>query len=220
MQRVSITKNISILEELFDVLNKQFFNSVLEKPVITLNPGSTNRNKGTTVTLGWCTTKKIWIDKEKNMSYYEITICPEFIDRGIEEICATLLHEMTHLYNLYNGVKDVSRSGYYHNKNFKREAECHGLVIEFVKTIGWSKTSLNNYAKAFCNNLDIKLEKFVRQAPYFLDDKKQDDDNKNEKKRSIKYVCPECGISVRATKVVRIKCEDCNESMIDSDEIE
>lgn len=36
----------------------------------------------------------------------------------------------------------------------------------------------------------------------------------NPNSHSIKYVCPCCGNSVRATKVVRIKCADCDMMMI------
>ena len=37
--------------------------------------------------------------------------------------------------------------------------------------------------------------------------------NSNPNSHSIKYVCPCCGNSVRATKAVNIMCMDCNEPM-------
>lgn len=220
MEHITIIDNIRNIEILFDILNKHFFNDCLERPILTLNPGSTRRNKGKTVTLGWCTTKKIWINKENNESYYEITICPEFIDRSLEEICATLLHEMTHLLNLKNNIQDVSRNGYFHNRKFKYEAEKHGLVITKVDGIGWSKTQLSNEAKVFISGIDIKMRKITRQP---IDSIGSSGDDENEevekKKKSIKYVCPECKISVRATKVVNIRCDDCNCLMVDQDDL-
>lgn len=38
------------------------------------------------------------------------------------------------------------------------------------------------------------------------------EDQEKVKKRSStrKYICPQCGLSVRATKVVKIACIDCN----------
>lgn len=220
MNKATLIENINNIEILFDILNKHFFNDELERPILTLNPGSTSRNKGRTVTLGWCSTKRIWIDKNNNKSYFEITICPEFIDRSLEDICATLLHEMTHLYNINHNVKDVSRNGYFHNKRFKDEAEKHGLIISKVDGIGWSQTNLTDDAKLFISGINIKMKTIVRKSLYSMSATEDDDESKEtKKKKSIKYVCCKCGISVRATKQVNIRCDDCDEIMIDSDEM-
>lgn len=221
MDKTNITITICIeeLEELFDILNKNFFDDELERPVLTLNP---NTNKQTAY--GWCTTKKIWHDLNRNTSHYEITICPEFIDRPLEEIVGTMLHEMVHLYNLHINVKDCSRNSSYHNKRFKTEAECRGLVIEHDKTYGWTKTSLNQEAKDFVKKLNFKLTPIVRGNRQKIsfdedeneEDQDQDQDQGQEKKQKVwKYICPACGCSVRATKIVHIKCMDCDEEMIE-----
>lgn len=220
MRKATLIENINIIENLFDILNNHFFNNSLDRPILTLNPGSNNRNKGKSVILGWCSTKKIWLDKDTNKSYYEITICPEFIDRSLDEICSTLLHEMTHLYNINNGVKDVSRNGYYHNKYFKEEAERHGLIITKEDSIGWSHTRLNQQAKTFVQGLDIHLKKIVRSSFQNMTANPEDESEEQTKKKSIKYICPGCGISVLATKVVNIQCADCEKIMIDSNELE
>ena len=39
--------------------------------------------------------------------------------RPIENVCATLLHEMCHYFSFVNGVQDCSRGNTYHNKRFK-----------------------------------------------------------------------------------------------------
>lgn len=54
-------------------------------------------------------------------------MCAEYMRRSFEEICGTLLHEMAHLYNLINGIKDCNKL--YHNKKFKEAAEAHGLTV-------------------------------------------------------------------------------------------
>lgn len=56
----------------------------------------------------------------------------------MNEVCATLLQEMAHLYNLQNGIQDVSNNGYYHNMKFKATAEAHGLHIEKHPRYGWT----------------------------------------------------------------------------------
>lgn len=54
----------------------------------------------------------------------------------------TLLHEMTHLYNLEHDIQDVSNNGYYHNMKFKATAEAHGFHIEKHAKYGWTVTTL------------------------------------------------------------------------------
>lgn len=58
MRKATLIENINIIENLFDILNNHFFNNSLDRPILTLNPGSNNRNKGKSVILGWCSTKK------------------------------------------------------------------------------------------------------------------------------------------------------------------
>lgn len=213
---VTIRKNIQELENMFDVLNAHFFNNILEKPVICLNPNTSNNR----LSYGWCTINRIWKDLSKKNSYYEITICPEFLNRSVEEIAATLLHEMTHLYNQMFNIKDCSRGNTYHNKRFKTEAEKHGLTIGFNKKYGWTLTSLNDDGKRFIKNSDIQISPFVRGNLYILVDQNNNIGNnpsdksinnfKKKKNHSIKYQCPKCKNSVRATKQIRIKCVDCD----------
>ena len=61
--------------------------------------------------------------------------------RPIEEVAATLLHEMVHYYNYENGIQDCSRGNTYHNRRFKAAAEAHGLIVEHSDKYGWSHTS-------------------------------------------------------------------------------
>ena len=53
-----------------------------------------------------------------------------------------MLHEMSHLYNLTHGIKDVSNNDYYHNKKLKDTAEAHGLHIKHHPKYGWAVTML------------------------------------------------------------------------------
>ena len=44
-----------------------------------------------------------------------------------------------------------------------------------------------------------------------IDEDNSDDDGPKKRGGYYKYKCPECGITVRATKLVNIKCSDCDE---------
>lgn len=144
------------------------------------------------------------IDMKKDDGFYEINICAEHLARPFEQVAETLLHEMVHLYNLQIGVQDTSRGGTYHNKKYKEAAEKHGLTVEKDAKYGWTKTSLNDEAKAFVDGMqDKKFELHRKSLPKIPGAAKT-------KQSSRKYVCPMCGCIIRATKEVHVICGDCN----------
>lgn len=120
------------LNMIFDRLNEHFFEGVLSRPTITIQ--STPRAYGH-FTISDCT----WISK--NGGTHEINIGAGTLSRPIENVCATLVHEMVHYYCHIKGIKDTSRGYTYHNKHFKEEAEKRGLLIEHDDKYGWTITS-------------------------------------------------------------------------------
>ena len=192
---------ISCLEELFQKFNDKFYAGKLEQPIITVSPDTTGG------AYGWCTAWKAWkddVESSADEGYYEINLCAEHLNRPFEQICGTLLHEMVHLYNLYEGVQDTSRGGTYHNKRFKLEAEQRGLHIEKSDKYGWTITTLNDEGKAFVDGLNHDMFDFFR-TPIPPAMKRS-----SGKSSSRKYVCPCCGTIIRATKEVRVVCWDCD----------
>ena len=141
-----------------------------------------------------------------------------------EEVDATMLHEMPHLYNLTHGIKDVSNNGYYHNKKFKETAEAYGLAISHHHTYGWTVTDLTPETAAWIAQ-QPELSDIAANCQTTLQIKIKGDDDSGEdgettttikggrstsKNRSIKYVCPKCGAIIRATKLVNVVCGDCD----------
>jgi len=192
---------ISCLEELFQKFNDKFYAGKLNQPVITVSPDTTGG------AYGWCTAWKAWKENAESSDdegYYEINLCAEHLNRPFEETCGTLLHEMVHLYNLYEGIQDTSRGGTYHNKRFKEEAERRGLHIEKSAKYGWTITTLNDEGKAFVQSLNQNMFDFFR-TPIPPAMKRS-----SGKSSSRKYVCPACGAIIRATKEVRVICADCD----------
>jgi len=86
------TRASSCLDSLFDSLNEKYFCSGLEKPVITI--------QGTPKAYGHFTITDTWhvLDGGQDIKKKEINIGAGTIDRPINEVAATLLHEMVHLY--------------------------------------------------------------------------------------------------------------------------
>lgn len=89
-ETVKISRAVGYLEKMYRQLNIDKFNGELETPIITIQ--STPRSYGH-VTCG-----KVW--KRKDDSAYELNIGAGTLDRPIENVVSTLLHEMVHIYNL------------------------------------------------------------------------------------------------------------------------
>lgn len=194
----SLASAIAALEDLFQQFNLKFFAGKLEAPVIAVSPDTTSG------AYGWCTAWKAWKSKDdesKDGGFYEINMCAEHLTRPFEELCGTLLHEMVHLDNIAKEIKDTSRGGTYHNKKFKETAEEHGLIIDRDPKYGWTITHLNDEAKAFVATLDGSAFQLFRQKQLRL--------KTSGSGSSRKYVCPCCGMIIRATKEVRVICGDC-----------
>lgn len=200
MDSVSLKPVIEDLDRLFGVFNDHFFENKLSKPVITVSPDTTRGS------YGWCTSWKAWADGSGNETegYYEINICAEYLNRPFLETCSTLIHEMVHLLNLQEGVHDTSRSGLYHNKRFKEAAEQHGLSVEKHQKYGWCITTLTEEAASWITSM------FNNESGFTLHRTKTLKLEAKKKSSSRKYVCPDCGTKVRATKEVRIVCKDCD----------
>ena len=221
----SMEEIIEVIEELFVIFNFAFFQGSLISPVLTVQ---SNTRRSPSV-MGWCTAHKAWKETETQEEFYEIAICPEFFDLGLEEICDTLLHECVHLYHLQAGIQDVSRGGHYHNSTFAKKAlEC-GMLVEKSPKSGWSQTTLTNQTREFISSLTVDREAFklMRKREFDLSgllggllggtgapSGQNGGKTPGRARQSYrKYVCPKCKMTVRATKDVNVKCGDCEETM-------
>ena len=211
-QLTTYNRAAAYLNSIFDLLNERYFESALSRPIITI--------QSTPKAYGHYTLYDAWsIDGDKGMR--EINIGAGTLSRPIENVVATLLHEMCHYWNDKNGIKDSSRGNTYHNKNFKAVAEACDLLVEHHSTYGWSVTSPSDELIEFCldNNLsEIRLcrndYEIFRVSGVGTHSGTFTFGSSGKKSSTRKYVCPCCGSSVRATRVVNIACLDCNEQMI------
>lgn len=195
---LKISEIVKKTEDMFDLFNAHFYNNELIRPAITVSPD------GGRGSYGWCSVYEIWNAEDEK--YREINLCAEYLDRPLSEVCATLLHEMAHLYNLQNGIQDVSNNGYYHNMKFKATAEAHGLHIEKHPKYGWTVTTITPETEAW---LQEALGEDGIRASRLPEEGGGKGGSKKSINRSIKYVCPECGTIIRATREVNVVCGDC-----------
>lgn len=197
-----LSEKLQAFEEVYDLLNETLFENSLQKCIITISP--TPRRSG------HFTYWESW--QSPNASFCEINLGAESIDRPALEIITTLVHEMVHQYNYENNIKDTSRSGTYHNKRFKKAAEAHGLIVERDSKRGWSRTKPGEAlckleAEGLFKKCEAELEKMRIARLSTVPPTK-------ERRRLFRtYVCPSCGVAVRASKEVRVKCVDCDRVM-------
>ena len=209
----SYNRAAGYLNKIFDLLNEAFFESALSRPTITIQ--STPRAYG-----HFSLRDDTWISKLG--ATHEINIGAGTLARPIENVCATLLHEMCHYWNYEHGVQDCSRGGTYHNKRFKETAEAHGLVITHSERYGWSHTEPGDALLDFVLEYGLtdilinRNEYSGFQIPGTGAHSGAPTPTPPTRKPSStrKYICPQCGMSVRATRAVNIGCLDCNVRMV------
>lgn len=207
---------IKELHKGFRLLNERIFHNQLPLPAILVqNQGTRTRN-----ILGWCTVDKIWADEKRTIQMYELNITAEFLNRPLAEVMATMLHEMVHLYCSVADIKDTSRSGGYHNKRFKAEAERFGFEVTFDKKNGWEHTALLPQTLAIIEGLDLDQEAFKIKR-YTWGEATEENDEELEEKPKKKpqniWHCPSCGIEIKPKKKIKLNiiCGKCMKPFVE-----
>lgn len=216
------------LELMYNIANKYFASRDVH---ITLPVLVTIQSRGKHNALGWVTTQKSWVNGKGEEFAYELNIAAETLARSTAEVFNTIVHEMCHLVNIQRGVHDCTNSQR-HNKKFKEVCDKVGLYCEQMGRYGWAAThepeknsdELKKVLAEYIGSGDATALEMQRKD-YALKitkggsengagaDSDGGSDTKKHKSNQIKYVCPHCGTSVRATKQVRIMCADCMELM-------
>ncbi len=191
------------LKVIFSSLNERYFTNQLEDATITLQD-----RKGTN---GHFSCAKVWFRKNTCESQHEINIATGGMARPIENIVATMLHEMIHLYCHQFQIADTSKNGVYHNRKFKEEAEKRGLLISHHPQYGWTITEPAEELISF-----VAEQGWTDIGLYYMSAERNGQNGANgsagtpKKSSTRKYMCPVCGNSVRATKNVNIICGECH----------
>ena len=193
------TNAVTELKNIYDNLNKDYYEDKLPEVVITIQ--SSPKGKA----YGWYAKDRWGVETDKEKAFDEINISAEYLSRPIENIISTLQHEMVHLYCAINDIKDTSNNNVYHNKKFKEEAEKRGLSIEKAQTIGYSVTTPTEEFIEYIKELDIGEDafQFFRKLPFGKEKVKK------TTKKTTKYTCPCCEVSVRGEPDLEIECKKC-----------
>lgn len=218
------------LELMYNIANKHFARHGLR---ITLPVLVTIQSRGKHSAYGWVTAQKSWVNGNGEDLAYELNVAAETLARPTADIFNTIAHEMCHLVNIQRGVQDCTNSQR-HNKKFKEICDKVGLYCEQMGRFGWAAThepnknsdELKNVLAEYIGTGDATALEMQRKDYAVKVTKGGSGEEgaggesagtstpKKRKSNQIKYVCPHCGTSVRATKQVRIMCADCMELML------
>ncbi len=200
------------LEKMFRQINADLFNGELEEPIITI--------QSTPHAYGHITVGKAWTRRGEER--HELNIGAETMARPIEELTATIIHEMCHLENIRLGIQDCSRGNTYHNKKFKDMAESHLLHIEHHTTYGWTITSptealIDYIIEKGWSELEMQRDSATGYWKPTGGGKTGNDGNTTPptiaptkpKQSYRKHKCPCCGLIARTTKDAKLICGSC-----------
>jgi len=199
------------LEKLFNMLNADLFNNELATPIITIQ--STPR------AYGHYSLNPLW--QVKGDVRHEINIGAGTLDRPIENIVGTMVHEMCHMYDdTVLNIQDCSRGGTYHNRAFARTAAGHGLIVSRSEKFGWSRTEPSDELIEWILENNISEIKLNRNEPNGIRIGGGTTavsggaiTGTARRGNSIRWVCPKCGMIARTTRAAFLVCGECLEIM-------
>ena len=208
-KRNPISEITDSLYKAFSILNERLFDGVLANPVITIQKEKKN-------TLGTFATKPTWFKKDdESICYHEININPLYLNEDYIDILSVLVHEMCHMYNSQNNIKDTS--GKKHNKKFKAIAEQVGLK-DADDNDNWGYTTASGALKECFKDIGEDIIEVLNTCVYLNDDV-YNNPPKKRKKTIFKYICPSCGMVVKAKAEKNIVCGAC-EMQLEMEEVE
>ena len=182
-QTVKTSRVAGQLEKMFRLLNNHFFEGALPEVVISL--------KKTVGAYGHFTCNKVWQAGDERR--YEINISSATLNRSIDGTCSTLLHEMCHLacaVGYGSKILDHPKYGW--------TITSPGIeLLDFIEQQGWQDLQMVE---------GVSLLDVLGTLP-------KGGSRTKKPSSTRKYICPKCGNSCRATKVINIICGDCMEQM-------
>jgi hypothetical protein len=193
---------IKELERVFDYFAPRFQTPEPMSAVITI------QTKGRMNCYGLFTSNRWQADYgSKLRSIHEINLSAEYLARGPFPVIETLIHEMVHLANYLNKIKDCSRAQY-HNKKFKDGCDKINLICIKTPKHGWSQTELS---EALTSELKTQVQPNEALFAIF----RREDAKVKAPTKMKKW---ECGCTiVRCATDLNAKCISCEEKFVNAD---
>lgn len=205
-------KQYQVLQDAFDYFNEKLFKDSLPQVMLTLNR---ERN-----TFGYYV-PSIWTDEKGREQWGEIALNPDYIladgKRTDKEVYSTLVHEMCHLWQEYDGS---APRRCYHNKDFSEKMERVGLITSSDATPNGKRTGQHvTHYIVEGGPFDLafnSMPKSLLIPCHTLFALKGEAKKKIKKARpkTVTYFCPKCEATVKGKEGTNVICGDCMEPML------
>lgn len=166
-----------ILTGLYDNLNRVFYSGTLPPVYIRFTFAEQNVN--------------YYLKYMKNNQFC-ILINWKMLDCEEKDLYINILHQMAHIRNAVNDIKDTSRNYRYHNKNWNDEVKKTGVITDHNSQVGYYTVGIE--------------EQTVNIIRSFFDFKKYKDivatSEDAGSKVYVTYKCPRCNRLIRAVPAV------------------
>jgi hypothetical protein len=163
--------------------------------IVTLAAGSTGARQR--LTLGHFAADR-WVRGSDQV--HELFVGGEGLERGAKAVLGTLLHEAAHGVAQQRDIKDTSRQGRYHNKQYKALAQELGILVAHDKTFGWSTTMVPAETQTLYTAEITRLAEAIT-AHRKAEADSQPGGGRTSNNNGFALVC-ECGRRIRASKSV------------------
>lgn len=205
MNTVEDKREYAMLQAAYDFFNAKFFDSRLPKVFFTIDWHNKKSN-------GYFCPHKLVNkeDAEAKAKASVIALNPDYLARDVYEVLATLVHEMCHVWEFEEFIKDPYKLTSYHSKRFeKRLSECN------------LKAVINNKSRSSCSTVIPEDGIFKGIADEYLKTKeflsiastnaiKTEGDKKAKAKNKTKYVCTGCETNVWGKAGLNLHCNECD----------
>jgi hypothetical protein len=144
---------------------------------------------------------------------HEISLNPDSMDRTLDAVLSTLVHEMTHLEQQEYGTPGSKGN---HNKEWVGLMERVGLIPSNTGEPGGKQTGrqMTHYVEEG-GAFEVSMQNLLASGftlPYFTQPRAAAEKKKDLSK--VKFTCPCCGAKAWAKMGMMLMCRDCMEDMI------
>lgn len=187
----------------FDYYNEKLFEGALESPLFSIRAKANSA--------GYFSPERLTkAEKKTKKSVHEIAFNTVILNRDVDRILSTLVHEMVHLWQHQFGAPS---RGNYHNKEWSFKMVDVGLIPSATGAPGGAMTGskMTHYIEegGIFDKLTRKL--MVKEKFNFIYEEPMPKVPRPQSK--LKYTCPVCGVNAWGKPELSIDCRPCNAPM-------
>ena len=195
-------EQIEAFQAIFNHFNRELFAEALPPVMLVFSRGRSHRTSGHFA-------PKRWSDGSTQLD--EISLNPDALDQPAQEIAATIVHEMCHLWQSIHGKP--SRSGY-HNNEWAKKMEAVGVVPSNTgqpggRRVGQQMADYPIEGGAFLR----AFAQLQRSLPFSSGFKRATKAGGRDSSKT-RYTCPQCRVNIWGKLGLAVICGGCQVAFV------